>query len=366
MKFSSVVGQSEIKSKMISGVQAGRIPHAQLMLGMEGSGALPLALAYATYINCQNKGADDSCGECPSCRKIASLTHPDVHFSFPFPSNKGDYASELYTQWRKSLIENSYITYDQWMSALEAENKQGNIPVDECHAIIKKLSMKNYEGDYKILIMWLPEFLGNQGNVLLKIIEEPPANTLFLLVAEKADKILSTILSRTQLIRIPPIAEHEIASHLMSTLGIDDESAKRVALMSGGDLVLATELAQNAESRFFEPFTSLMRICYKQDAPAIIAWAEEQSSMGREQLKGFLLYALELIRASLTIKFIGQRTGLNEAEAKFMTDFSATLSNRRIDMLYELLNTAIFEVERNANAKLVLTDAGIKISRIFR
>lgn len=366
MRFSSITGQSGVKQKLVSGADTGRIPHAQLFLGAPGAGALPLALAYATYVNCTDRKSGDSCGECHSCRKMETLTHPDVHFTFPFPSSKGDFASELYAEWRKALIANPYMNYDGWMSELGADNKQGNIPIRECRAIISNLSMKHYEADYKILIMWLPEYLGQEGNVLLKMIEEPPAKTLFLLVAEKTDRILTTILSRTQMVRIPPVMENDVADFLIAKHGMDPENAGRIAMMCGGNLVLAVQLAAESESRFFEPFTSLMRLCYKYDVSGMMAWAEEQASLGREQLKGFMLYSLELIRAALTSRYLGARTGLNEAESAFMEGFSQKLNNRKIDMLYDVINSCVYEIERNANAKIVLSEAAIKISKIFR
>jgi DNA polymerase III subunit delta' len=180
MKFSELIGQKPLAARMRKAIRDGRVPHAQLFLGPEGSGNLAMALAYSQYAHCTQRTEEDSCGECSSCRKHQTMTHPDLHFSFPFPSNKADIASELYAEWRKAILEQPYQNYELWMQALESENKQGNIPIKECHAIIKSLSLKPFEGEYKILLMWLPEYLGSEGNVLLKLLEEPPPQNLWL------------------------------------------------------------------------------------------------------------------------------------------------------------------------------------------
>jgi DNA polymerase-3 subunit delta' len=211
MQFKQIVGQDAIKQRLITSVKENRVSHAQLFLGPGGSGSLPLAVAYAQYLSCENKLEDDSCGECSSCRKYQKLMHPDLHFSYPFfAKHKDDTAITFIEQWRDAFIANPYLSLDTWRGYLDAENKQANINIAECHQIIKKLSFKPFESAYKILILWLPEYLDKEGNALLKIIEEPQPNTLFILVAQNQDQILNTILSRTQLIKIPPLGYEEI------------------------------------------------------------------------------------------------------------------------------------------------------------
>ncbi len=206
MQFKQIVGQDAIKQRLINSVKENRVSHAQLFLGPGGSGSLPLAVAYAQYLSCENKQDDDSCGECSSCRKYQKLMHPDLHFSYPFfAKHKDDTALTFIEQWREAFTANPYLSLDTWRSYLDAENKQANINIAECHQIIKKLSFKPFESVYKILILWLPEYLDKEGNALLKIIEEPQPNTLFLLVAQNQDQILNTILSRMQLIKIPAL-----------------------------------------------------------------------------------------------------------------------------------------------------------------
>src|SRR6201996_9632885 len=215
MQFKQVVGQDAIRQRLINSVKENRVSHAQLFLGPGGSGGLPLAVAYAQYVSCENRLADDSCGECSSCRKYEKLMHPDLHFSYPFfAKHKDDNALTFIEQWREAFLSYSYINLDIWRNYLEADNKQANINIAECHQIIKKLSFKPFESAYKIMILWLPEYLDKEGNSLLKIIEEPQPNTLFLLVAQNQDQILNTILSRTQLIKIPPPTYDEIKDYL--------------------------------------------------------------------------------------------------------------------------------------------------------
>jgi DNA polymerase-3 subunit delta' len=199
MRFKDIIGQEAIKQRLINSVNENRVSHAQLFLGPEGSGSLALAVAYAQYLSCEDKQTDDSCGVCSSCRKYQKLMHPDLHFSYPFfAKHKDDTALTYIEQWRDAFTANPYLSLDIWRGYLEAENKQANINIAECHQIIKKLSFKPFESAYKILILWLPEYLDKEGNALLKVIEEPQPNTLFLLVAQNQDQILNTILSRTQ------------------------------------------------------------------------------------------------------------------------------------------------------------------------
>jgi DNA polymerase-3 subunit delta' len=365
MQFKQVVGQSHLKQKMTSMAASGRIPHAQLVLGESGAGNLPLALAFAGYLLCKSPNAEDSCGVCDSCRKMQSFTHPDLHFSFPFPSTLGDVCIDLYPQWRKALQTDAYLNYESWMRQLSSENKQGNIPIDECHAIIRTLSMKAYESRYKILLLWLPEYLGKEGNVLLKFLEEPPPDTLFLLVCSHPDKLLSTIVSRTQLIRVPPIDEQDLALHLTAQMGLPAEEAARFAMMSGGDLLKANELVSNTDSPYLEPFRQWMLYCYKKNLHQSSKWAEEISGKGREYIKGLLLYGIEIMRAVAVMEHLGERNGLNPNEKEFVMKLGKLMTTKKITGIFEVLDAAIYEVERNGNLKMIFTDMSFKISKTF-
>lgn len=365
MQFNQVAGQHVLKAKLASIAAGGRVPHAQLVLGHSGAGNLPVALAFASYLLCKNPTPEDSCGTCDACKKMQSFTHPDLHFSFPFPSTLGDTCVDLYPQWRKALQTQPYLSYESWMRQLNAENKQGNIPILECRAIIRNLSMKAYESKYKILLLWLPEYLGKEGNVLLKFLEEPPPDTLFLLVCSQPDKLLSTIVSRTQLVRVPPIDESDLASHLSATLEISTEDASRFSMMSGGDLLKALELVSNAESPYMEPFRQWMLYCYKKNLYQSSKWTEEISGRGREYIKGLLLYGIEIMRAITVMDYLGERNGLNDSEKEFVSKLGKLLSNKKIVSIFEALDAAVYEVERNGNIKMIFTDLSFKISKLF-
>ncbi|MBM3399315.1 MAG: hypothetical protein FJY15_01965 [Bacteroidetes bacterium] len=365
MQFKQIAGQQPLKTKLTAMAVSGRVPHAQLVLGQSGAGNLPIALAFAAYLLCKNPLPDDSCGECDACRKMQTFTHPDLHFSFPFPSSSGDTCVDLYPQWRKALQAEPYLSYEAWMRLLSAENNQGNIPILECRALIRKLSMKAYESRYKILLLWLPEFLGKEGNVLLKFLEEPPPDTLFLLVCSQPDKLLSTIVSRTQMLRVPPIDESDLTAYLSEKLEITPEEAARFSMMSGGDLLKALELASNSESPYMEPFRQWMLYCYKKNFFLSAKWIEDISGKGREYIKGLLLYGIEIMRAIAVMDNLGERNGLNEQEKEFVTKLGKLLSNKKIFGIFDVLDAAIYEVERNGNVKMIFTDLSFKISRLF-
>jgi DNA polymerase-3 subunit delta' len=365
MQFKQIAGQGQLKSKLTAMASSGRVPHAQLILGQSGAGNLPVALAFAAYLLCKNPLPDDSCGECDACRKMQTFTHPDLHFTFPFPSTLGDTCVELYPQWRKALMAGTYLNYESWMRELNAENKQGNIPIDECRAIIRNLSMKAFESRYKILLLWLPEYLGKEGNVLLKFLEEPPPDTLFLLVCSQPDKLLTTILSRTQMVRVPPIDEGDLSKYLTEKHAMTAEEAARFAMMSGGDLIKATELASNTDSPYMEPFRQWMQFCYKRNLHQASGWTEEISGKGREFIKGLLLYGTEIMRAMAVMNYLGERNGLNDNEKEFVSKLGKLMSTHKITGIFEALDAAIYEVERNGNIKMIFTDLSFKISGIF-
>jgi len=368
MLFKDVVGQTSLKKQLIKGVQNNRIPHAQLFLGKPGSGTLPLALAYAQYVSCTNKLADDSCGECASCRKYATLTHPDLHFSFPYPTlEKDDLAKDHIKAWRAALVENPYMDYEGWMRFRESENKQGNIPIRELRAIIRSLSLKSFESEFKILILWLPEFMGNEGNVLLKIIEEPPQNTLFLLVGEKTDRILNTIISRTQPVRVPPIQLDELAQHLMEKFELDETHSTRFALMSHGDLNLATALTQETENPYFTHFRNWVSICYTRKMADAVKWADQMSGFGRESLKSFLLYGIEIFRGVIIYRYQQKDGAWAPQENDFIKKFNdLQLSVNQLEKIVLGLEECISNIERNANSKFVLTEMSFTMTKNFQ
>ncbi len=364
MLLKEVVGQEAVKAKILGSVNQGRIPHAQLFLANPGAGGLPLALAYAQYISCPNRTDSDSCGECSSCKKHTSFTHPDVHFSYPFVKDKGEVATELIADWRAALKANPYMNYMDWMQFLGAEKKQGNIPVKETREIIKGLSLKPYESEYKFLILWLPEFLGTAGNVLLKIIEEPPQNTLFILVAENSDKILGTILSRTQSVRIPPIQKPELKASLMAVHSLTDEQAERMAQISQGNYRICQDLLVEAESPYFDLWKSWMSACYLVKLNESAALAEKFNSMSREELKGFLQYGLELLRGILVVKYESSLNNWVGKEYEFIQNFNKlNIPFSNLQSIISQLENSIYLVERNSAIKMVMLDLSFFITK---
>src|SRR6195952_1400256 len=263
MQFKQIVGQAAIKQRLINSVTENRVSHAQLFLGPGGSGSLPLAVAYAQYLSCEDKQPDDSCGVCSSCRKYQKLMHPDLHFSYPFfAKHKDDNALTFIEQWREAFLANPYLSLDIWRDYLEAENKQANINIAECHQIIKKLSFKPFESTYKVLILWLPEYLDKEGNSLLKIIEEPQPNTLFLLVAQSQDQILNTILSRTQLVKIPALTYDDIKNELMENHHQTEFAAAEIAYLANGNLTEALAMLQDENKGYHKIFVDWLRLCF--------------------------------------------------------------------------------------------------------
>ncbi|HYH56417.1 MAG TPA: hypothetical protein VD772_07385, partial [Anseongella sp.] len=273
MQFREITGQQAVKKQLVQSAREGRVSHAQLFAGPEGSGALPLAIAYAQYLSCDSQQEEDACGNCISCKKYQKLAHPDLHFSFPFIAQKKDTVSLDYSsEWRDALLEQPYLTLEQWMKRLNAENKQPNINIAECHSIIQRLSLKPFESEFKVLIIWLPEYLREVGNSLLKLIEEPSGKTLFLLVSEQPDQLLATLLSRTQLVRIPRLPEEEIVQYLVEAGETEPEIARQTARLSNGNLAAAIELSAGERSSYGAFFIDWMRLCYQRDGLKIAEW----------------------------------------------------------------------------------------------
>lgn len=368
MQFREIVGQEDLKRHLIDTVKSGRISHAQLFLGPEGCGSLALAVAYAQYISCEQPAEEDSCGECASCRKYNKLIHPDLHFSYPFfAKHKEDTAQSFLKEWREAFLENPYLGLETWRTYLDAENKQANINMAECHHILQKLSLKPFEGEYKVLIMWLPEYLDKEGNTLLKIMEEPPHKTLFLLVAEHQEQILSTIISRTQLVKVPGLSDELVAAHLLHQ-GVSPERAKQMAFLSEGNLHLAQTLLKDLENDHFQLFTDWMRICFGDKGHAIFDFVETISKSGRENQKAFLRYGIHFLRECLLI--LSGATALvrlPEAEQAVAVNFAQkVLSLASAEVMIAELEKAHYHIERNANPKILFLDVSLQFIKILK
>jgi DNA polymerase-3 subunit delta' len=360
LKFSEIYGHQIPKDNLISGIKKGRMPHAQMFIGSEGNNSLPMAIAYAQFISCIDRKENDSCGVCSSCVKYQQMIHPDLHFSFPIYGST-ETCDDFIEKFRKVLIENPLLTLGEWFSSLEAENKKPNINIKECRNIIKKLSLKPYESDYKVLIMWLPEYLGKEGNVLLKLIEEPPPNTLFLLVTESPTLILTTIISRTQTTRIPPYT-HSNVEHYLNEKGIaSGNSAKNAAFISEGNLNMAVQLANNIENAQFDVFRQWLLDCYQGNINKIINEIERYTENGKEGLKLFLKYGMQLVRYALIHKHRDSDNTLGVAESEFIGKLAKFIHMGNAQTIYEAFNHSIFEIDRNGNVKLILINLSLKL-----
>lgn len=374
MQFKEIVGQQAVKQQLIRSAREGRVSHAQLFVGPAGNGALPLAIAYAQYLSCEEPGETDSCGVCATCKKYQKLAHPDLHFSYPFIAPKKEtVALEYISQWRDAILEQPYLTLEKWMDRLDAENKQPNINIAECHSIISKLSLKPFESGFKVLIMWLPEYLREVGNSLLKLIEEPSSSTLFLLVSEQPDLLLPTLRSRTQLVRTERLEEEEVAAYLLEAGLADQQGAAQAAKLCGGNLAAALELAAGETSNFGELFRDWMRICYQNDGVKMVEWTEQvggkgsgsKSGIGRENQKNLLRYGLSVLRQSL-LQQVQLPLQARGEELEFITRFAAQLNPEKIAAISGELEEAIYHIERNANPRILFLDVSLQIARYLK
>ncbi|MEQ8907885.1 MAG: DNA polymerase III subunit delta' [Vicingaceae bacterium] len=377
MRFAEILGQEKSKEKLRETVHAGRVSHAQLFSGKFGFGGLALAIAYAQYISCKNRSPLDSCGECSSCVKFQKLIHPDLHFSFPYNKNdkvkhKETSADDFSQEWREAVLENPYLSLNDWHQKIDISNKQSLINVYESQSIIKKLNLKPYESEYKFLIIWKPERMNMEAaNKLLKLIEEPSPKTLIILVAENAENLLTTITSRTQNMSIPPLSEVEIQNHLELAAGSTKDQAEQIAQLADGDLHYALfHLHKSAEEEhFFELFKDWMRACYKADIQAMYKWVEQisQASLGREGQKRFLEYAINLMRESILRHYTENKLQRYFGEEDdFLQKFAPFIHGDNILAITEVLNTAHQHIGRNAYAKIVFMDMSMKFANLLR
>ncbi len=373
MFFREVIGQHRIKQQLIRQTEEKRISHAQLFLGSDDTGALALALAFARYIHCKDRGQDDACGTCPSCLKHDKLIHPDTHFFFPSASNdthkdRDKVSSKLFTdRWRDLLLDTPYFTYYQWLQKLGVENKQAIINATDCNDIIRHLGMKSYESPYKIIVMYMVEKIYHSAAPkLLKVLEEPPPNTVFLMVSENKDRVLNTILSRTQVVKLFVPDEAAVLQALTDRYQIENKRAKQIAFLTGGSITEALQLTKHDEEQLadFESFREWMRHCYKNDAAHIIRWVETVAKGGREKQKSFLLYGLKIFRMALLHNYkLQEMVRLEGEESKFIHRFSPFLNHKNTIQVVEAFDKAIMHLERNANARILFTDLSFQLVR---
>lgn len=374
MLFKDIIGQNDVKKRLVHSVQENRVSHAQLFLGAEGSGALPLAVAYTQYILCKTRRAGEACGMCASCTKIGKLVHPDVHFVYPIAikKNESEKSTDVVTEWREAFLENPYLNLSDWFSHLNAENKQPIIGVEESAEILRKLALTTYEGEFKVMIIWMPEKMhASAANKLLKILEEPPDKTLFILVSENEEALLRTIYSRTQLIKINRIPDEEIKKALIENHQLEAAEASKIAYLADGNYNTALKLIRegSAENLHLNRFREWMRMVFKADVVAVLAWVEEiaNAKTGRENQKAFLLYGLNILRECL-VGMYGDKKLLrvDGEELDFVQKLSTRLDGNLCKQLSDELNEAIIHIERNGSGKLIFTDLSLKCMRIVK
>ena len=410
MQFAGIIGQQAVKQQLAELVQHNRLSHALLFLGKEGSGSLSLALAFAQYIVCTSNPPEgglgpslfggtepvskkpepktDSCGACPACLKATQLVHPDIHFSYPTVTKKpGEkpVATDFITEWREFVKLSPYGNLFDWIEQIkEKENSQGKITAEECNDIIRKLSLKSFESEYKILIMWMPEMLGTEGNKLLKLIEEPPPNTLFLLVTENEAQVLQTIVSRCQLIKIPALHTNEIEEALISRNKTEPAIARQVASVSEGNYREALQLVQHAEEDWQALLRDWLNAILKTGPVAQTKWVEEVSRLGREKQKQFLRYFNHLLEQAIHYRIMtaalnpseggtsrdsnnpGLSYSISDSERDFAERLNKIAGIEQQQAIIEELDRASYYIERNAHGKMLFHALTIKLYHIIQ
>lgn len=371
--FRDVLGHETLKKSLIDTVRMGNIAHAQLFSGKEGVGKFAMAMAYARYIHCTNRGEDDACGQCESCQQYNVLSHADLHFAFPMfkiKEKKKNNCEDYRPEWSEFIKKNSYFSIEQWLQAINAENKQAIIYSNESEEIWRKMTLKSFSSPYKIMIIWLPERMNiDCANKLLKLFEEPYPNTIFLLISNSPDKILPTILSRVQQVIFPSLPLQTIANNLQSTYGLSETDARAVAHLSGGSYLKACEsITLNEENKlFFDMFVKLMRLSYARRIKELKSWCEDSAELGRERLKRFLSYANRMIRENYIYNLSQPDLNYMTAdEAQFSTRFAPFINERNVQSIVEILNSAENDIGQNANAKIVLFDLSIKLILLLK
>jgi DNA polymerase III subunit delta' len=370
MLFRDIIGHNETKQTLIRSVQQNHVAHAQLFDGPVGGAGLALALAFGTYINCEDKQPDDACGRCSSCAKMSKLAHPDFYHIFPVANTtkiKGNTSENFMALWRKFVIEHPYRTLSDWLNFIEADNKQGNISAEEARNIVKKLSLKAFEGEYKIMLLWLPEILNNtSANALLKILEEPPEKTLFLLVSNNSDRLLTTIISRTQRVSVRSFTDDETVQYLQNQ-DIDQKRSKQIAYFAEGDFSAALKMTTETDDNRHTWFAEWMRSAYKPDLVRLVKLADEFDAFTKDKQKGIFEYSLGLFRDL----FLWQNGAesllrLEDDELRFVQNFGKIVKPQALEILVHEINDGYYHIERNARAKVLFLDISLSAARVLR
>ncbi len=373
MFFSEVIGQEEIKQRLIHSVHEQRISHAQLFTGPEGTGKLALALAFAQFVSCRNRQENDSCGECPSCRKYRKLAHPDLHFVFPVFTTKElkkPVSDDFLAQWREMVIANPYFTLSQWLVYLDNENAQGLIYEKESDSIMRKLNLKSFESEFKVMIIWLPEKMHPScSNKLLKLIEEPPNKTLFLMVTENEESIITTIRSRAQLVKVPFIDTESMKNALLKIEGVNHQQVINVVHLANGDYIKALEYLNPGEDSqfFFTKFQEMMRFAFKREVIELIKWAEEMAAIGRDKQKMYFNFSLRLVREYFMMNLKNDRlVYLTDEEKSWGKNFAPYINERNVIPFTEEFEQGIRHISMNGNPRIIFLDTALRMVRLIK
>lgn len=381
MLFSEIIGHEQIKERLRETVRSGRISHALLFTGSEGTGALPLALAYAQYVHCRHRTEEDACGECPECYRMQRMEHPDCHYVYPVNTSKEAVAtgradekprSEQFVHlWRQVVPRwGGYLTEQEWYAELGIENQQGIINKNDANELVRQMGFKSFEGGYKTVIVWLPERLHESAaNTLLKLVEEPPERTLFLFVSAEPERILATIRSRTQIVALPGVADEVIARELVARRGIEPERAEAVAHLAQGSWGAALRMTQEGANRTTtehqERFIQLMRLCYREKYLALFDWAEELAPLGREAQKQFCTTALEIVRECYLTGIGLENIAYSDPErALFCRNFAPYVSHITVEAFVAEFERLLAQIRQNGNARILFTHFAMSICKI--
>lgn len=386
MQFKDIIGQDSLKERLLNSVKENRISHAQMFLGKGSIGKFALAFAYAQYINCTNKQVNDSCGVCSSCRKYAAMSHPDLFFSYPVNTNhtstskatettvkKDPVSGDFLVDWKNYVDEvNGYPDLFQWYQRIGIENKQGFISREEARKIVHQLQYKAVEAEYKVLIVWMVEKMNEvASNALLKLIEEPPDNTLIFLIADEKEKLLSTVLSRVQTILVPPIEDKKLHTYLLEqNPKLTKNDLRDITNLASGDVFKASEIISNSSEmrENYDLFVEWMRLCYKKGSlEGIMIWVEKISKFGREKQKSFLAYSLRMVRESLLLNYGNDElVKIMLHEEPFLIKFAPFIHLRNATIIQKMLDEAIYEIERNASSTSLFAHLSLQMSQLLK
>lgn len=373
MFFKDVVGQEILKKRLIRSVREERISHAQLFAGPEGTGKLALAIAYAQYISCKNRSETDSCGVCPSCHKYQKLAHPDLHFVFPVfntPKTKNPVSDDFLKEWRELVFKSPYFNLSQWLEHIDAGNSQGLIYERESDSIFRKLNLKSFESEFKVMIIWLPEKMHQAcSNKLLKLVEEPPNKTLFILITENEESVIGTIRSRAQLVKFPFVDAESIGNALKNIEGVAEEIIPDAVHLSNGNYIKALEYLNPGEDEqfYFQKFQDMMRYAYKREVLEQVEWAEEMAKIGRDKQKAFFTFALRLIREYFVMNLKQSNLiYLNQQEKAWGKQFAPFINERNVVAFFNEFELGIKHITMNGNPRIIFLDTALRMVRLIK